>query len=146
VNRIDDGSLPGFSDSVVKIARILQQDVLMLVDDLDALTQHDQNALFDAFRDVIDYSACDSHTKVSVRILASCRSNEPFATRAFVQGATVDVAEGNSGDMASQLRSALANMPDWTTEERHEAEAKVLNMAGSRFGYVSARNRMYHYI
>lgn len=64
MNRIDDGSLPGFSDSVVKIARILQQDVLMLVDDLDALTQHDQNALFDAFRDVIDYSACDSHKGV----------------------------------------------------------------------------------
>jgi len=138
INRTDDGSLPGFSDSVVKFAHILQKDVVMLVDDVDTLTPQDQFALFNAFRDVIDRSACDQRTKVSVRILASCRSNESFAIRAFAQGATVDIAEGNSGDMASQLASALTEMPDWTVEERREAEAKVLSMAGSRFGYVSA--------
>ena len=137
MNRTEDGSLPGFSDSVVRIAQILQKDVLMLVDDLDALTTHDQDEMFNAFKDVIDRSSGQGK-KVSVRILASCRSNESFAIRAFAQEATVDIAEGNSGDMALQLAAALASMPDWTAEERGEAQAKVLSMAGSRFGYVSA--------
>jgi hypothetical protein len=108
----------------------------MLVDDLDALTTHDQHAMFNAFKDVIDRSAGHDST-VTVRVLASCRSNESFAIRAFAQEATIDIAEGNSGDMASQLSAALASMPDWTVEERGEAKAKVLSMAGSRFGYVS---------
>lgn len=137
MNRTEDGSLPEFSDSVVKIAQILQKDVLMLVDDLDALTPHDQDEIFNAFKDIIDCSA-GQERKVSVRILASCRSNELFAIRSFAQEATIDVAEGNSGDMALQLAAALASMPDWTAEERGEAEAKVLSMAGPRFGFVSA--------
>jgi hypothetical protein len=137
INRTEDGSLPGFSDSVIRIAQILHKDVLMLVDDLDALTRHDQDTIFNAFKDVIDRSS-NQDKKVSVRILASCRSNESFAIRAFAQEATIDIAEGNSGDMALQLTTALASMPDWTAEERAEAEAKVLSMAGPRFGYVSA--------
>jgi hypothetical protein len=137
INRTEDGSLPGFSDSVIKIAQILHKDVLMFVDDLDALTTHDQDAVFDAFKDVIDHSS-NQDKKISVRILATCRSNESFAIRAFAQEATIDIADGNSGDMASQLAATLASMPDWTAEERGEAEGKVLSMAGSRFGYVSA--------
>lgn len=136
INRTEDGSLPGFSDSVVRIAQILHKDVLMLVDDLDALTTHDQHAMFNAFKDVIDRIAGHDST-VTVRVLASCRSNESFAIRAFAQEATIDIAEGNSGDMASQLSAALASMPDWTVEERGEDKAKVLSMVGSRFGYVS---------
>ena len=137
MNRTEDGSLPGFCDSVITIARILHKDVLMLVDDLDALTTHDQDAMFNAFKDIIDRS-CGQDRDVTVRVLASCRSNESFAIRAFAQGATIDIAEGNSGDMALQLSAALASMPDWTVEERSEAEAEVLSTAGSRFGYVSA--------
>ena len=38
MKRTEDGSLPEVSDSVIKIAQILQKDVLMLMDDLDALT------------------------------------------------------------------------------------------------------------
>ena len=136
MNRTEDGSLPGFSDSVIKIAQILHKDVLMLVDDLDALTTHDQDVMFKAFKDVIDRSSGPDRN-VTVRVLASCRSNESFAIRAFAQGATIDIAEGNSGDIALQLLAALASMPDWTVEERDEAKAKVLSMAGSRFGYVS---------
>jgi len=109
----------------------------MLVDDLDALSTHDQGEMFNAFKDVIDRSS-GQEKNVSVRILASCRSNESFAIRAFAQEATVDIAEGNSGDMALQVAAALVSMPDWTAEERGEAQAKVLSMAGSRFGYVSA--------
>ena len=141
MNRAEDGSLPGFSDSVIRIAQILHKDVLMLVDDLDALTTHDQDGMSNAFKDVID-RASGQDRKVTVRVLASCRSNESFAIRAFAQGATIDIAEGNSCDMALQLSATLASMPNWTVEERSEAKAKVLSMAGSRFGYVSAGIKM----
>jgi hypothetical protein len=132
-----DGRLPGFSESVIEIVQILHKDVLMLVDDLDALTAHDQDVMFIAFRDIIDHSS-NQNKKVSMRILALCRSNESFSLRAFGQEATIDISDGDAGDMVWQLAAALASMPDWTAEERSEVDAKVLSMAGSRFGYVSA--------
>jgi ankyrin repeat protein len=137
MNGADDESLPGFGECVTKMARILHKDVIFLVDAIDCLTSNDQKTLFVAFGDVIDRSTHDQESKVSVRVLTTCRSSGSFAVRAFAKDSAIDIAGGNSQDMASYLLSAIERMPDWTAEERSEAQAEVLNMAGSRFGYIS---------
>ncbi|GAB7329971.1 hypothetical protein MBLNU13_g01668t3 [Cladosporium sp. NU13] len=127
----------GSDTGVDPIGRVLRSMICQVYKHAAEDEAHDQDAMFDAFRDVIERIAGHDR-KVTVRVLASCRSNESFAIRVFAQEARIDIAEGNSGDMASQLSAALARMPDWTVEERGEAKAKLLSMAGSRFGYISA--------
>lgn len=133
----DSESLPVFGDGVIKLARILRRYVIFVIDAIDRLTPGAQNGLFSAVEEVIDRSNLEKDPPISVRALATCRSSEPFASRAHVKEATIDVEEGNSDDMAAQLSSALDSMADWSTDEITEAKTKVLEMAGRRFGYIS---------
>jgi ankyrin repeat protein len=134
----DDESLPGFAESIIKIAGVLHKDVIFSVDAIDCLSPDDQNSLFVAFEEAIDRSSQNHGSKVSVHVLAACRSNGAFAIRAFAKDAVIDIAEDNTRDMALHLSSAIEEFPDWTPEERSEAQLEVLSMAGSRFGYISS--------
>ena len=133
----DDNGVPRFGDAILKLAAILHKDVILVLDAIDRLPQSDQNGLFDAFNDVMARSLETHEPKTTVRVLATCQTGEAFANRAFASDLTINIEEGNSKDMALQLSSATRSMMDWTTEERVEAEEKVLAMAGPRFGYIS---------
>jgi ankyrin repeat protein len=131
----DDNGLPRFEDAVHKLAGILHKDLILVLDAIDIVPQHDQYRLFKAFEDVMANSL-EPH-KTTVRVLATCRTGKSFANRAFANSLTINIEDGNSKDMALQLSSAIGRMTDWTTDERLEAETKVLDMAGPVFGYVS---------
>jgi ankyrin repeat protein len=132
-----DNGLPRFGDAVMKLAGILRKDLIFVLDATDCLPQLDQDDLFDALRDAMTYRLENHEPQPIVRVLATCRTGKAFANRVFATGMTLNVEEGNSRDMALYLSSALEDMTDWTTDERVEAQRKVLDMAGPRFGYVS---------
>ena len=133
----DDNGLPRFGDAVLKLASILRKDLVFVLDAVDRLPQLDQDGLFDTFRDVMASRLENHEHQAIVRVLATCRTGEAFANRTFASDLTINIEEGNSKDMALQLSAALQSMTDWTTDERVEAEKKVLDMAGPRFGYIS---------
>jgi hypothetical protein len=125
-DKADNNGLPRFGDAVLRLAGILRRDVVFVVDAVDLMPQDDQSGLFDAFRDVMDRSIETHEPKITVRVLATCRTNKTFANRAFITGSTINIEEGNSKDMALQLSSDIGSMTDWTTDECLEAEKKSL--------------------
>jgi ankyrin repeat protein len=133
----DDNGLPRFGDAVLKVAGILHKNVILVLDAVDRLPRNDQSGLFDAFNDVMGRSLETDERKITVRVLTTCRTGAEFANRAFASNLIIDIEDGNSKDMALQLSSAIESMADWTTDERAEAEKKVLTKAGTRFGYIS---------
>jgi ankyrin repeat protein len=136
-DKADNNGLPRFGDAVLRLAGILRRDVVFVVDAVDILPQNDQSGLFDAFSDVMSRSLETHAPKITVRVLATCRTGEEFANRSFASDLSIDIEEGNSKDMALQLSSVIESMADWTTDERAEAERKVLTKAGTRFGYIA---------
>jgi ankyrin repeat protein len=129
--------LPRFGEAVLKLAGILRKDLVFVLDAIDCLPQLDQDGLFDALRDAMTYRLENHEPQPTVRVLATCRTGEAFANRVFATGMTLNIEESNSRDMALDLSTALEDMTDWTTDERVEAQRKVLEMAGPRFGYIS---------
>jgi ankyrin repeat protein len=133
----DENGLPRFGDAVHKLAGILHKNVIFVVDAVDRLLDTEQSGLFDIFRYVMERSLEVHEPKVTVRVLATCRTNETFANNASASRWTINIEDGNRNDMALQLSSVIESMADWTTDERAEAKKKVSTKAGRRFGYIS---------
>jgi ankyrin repeat protein len=132
-----NNALPEFHDAFNKIARHLQKDLLIVIDDLNqsSLEEEDQELLLRNVQDIL-YGP-DAGDDYSLKLLVGCASNTKFfAALDPNSDQFIDVQQNNRGDMEMVLENALKTIPGLTVAEQEEAKGAIIDKARGRFAYL----------
>ncbi|KAK4676620.1 hypothetical protein QC764_402040 [Podospora pseudoanserina] len=132
---------PQFVGGFCKLVRLLQRDVVVVVDGISKSTlegQH-QRTLLRELRSLRDQ--VDELVKNHILILVGCSSPTTFQNdyqhdEEFPNQLIIDVGEGNGKDLRAFLANELGNIPGLTSKEREEATVAILDKAQSKFSYL----------
>ncbi|QIW98623.1 hypothetical protein AMS68_004141 [Peltaster fructicola] len=126
-----DRHIPPVPEAIPKLLRLVRKGLTLVVDGLDRLTKNDQLSLYK------DFSTLVTDCEVNIKVLAVCRSNQPFSSQAITSEGHISVGANNSTDIGEVLNGALQQISGLTAQERQEAKDKVVERAGGSFAYIS---------
>ncbi|KAK0658698.1 putative ankyrin [Cercophora samala] len=132
---------PQFVEGFCKLVRLLQRDVVVVVDGITKSTiegEH-QRTLLRELRSL--RAQADNLVKNHILILVGCSSPTTFQNdyqhdEDFPNQLIIDVGEGNGDDLRAFLANELNNIPGLTAKEREEATVAILDKAQSKFSYL----------
>ncbi|KAK4173988.1 ankyrin repeat-containing domain protein [Triangularia setosa] len=132
---------PQFVEGFCKLVRLLQRDVVVVVDGISKSTiegEHQRKLLWE-LRSL--RAQADELVKYHILILVGCSSPTTFQNdyqhdEDFPSELIIDVAERNGDDLRAFLAEELDNIPGLTAKEREEATVAILDKAQSKFSYL----------
>ena len=141
-------TLPDLADALENLSLNLDMYVILVVDAVDRMTDEDQEEFYNNLQDLVkrgegdngddsgnESDSDDDEDDSHFRILVGCRPGTTFYRRAS-KGATIDVGDLNGNDIDLKLTAELDKMTGWSTSEKEEAKAMILDKSASLFKYV----------
>ncbi|EME42101.1 hypothetical protein DOTSEDRAFT_73017 [Dothistroma septosporum NZE10] len=134
-NNKRDDSMPELGEALTRLSTELKQDVVIVLDDVDRMSDEDQRVLYDDLQDAIKRTNVDGLQQRSICILAG--ASRPSIYQELVGNEkSIDVGDHNQADVALKITTELANLSGWSEAQKTEAKDAILGRAGQIFKYV----------
>lgn len=134
-NNKRDDSMPELGEALSRLSAELKQEVIIVLDDIDRMSDEDQRTLFDELQDAIKRTKVDDPKQKPLRILAGASVFSVYRELAS-NDLSIDVGDYNQPDIEQKITAELGNLSGWNEAQVSEAKDAILRRAGPIFRYV----------